>query len=285
MNPLLTKLLAVSGSVAFTLIGLALYKRRKRALLSDPNTLNPATLWEIEKSDLQQDKIRLEGKLFELEAILERMSKEIESLKASLKEKNKIITTQEQEKERWKDQEHKTRSESENTIEQLQRRAQHFLRELEAKSLLCDQQAQLVLNLQGDAKQQEMLLEALQVEHQVLMAEHQSLQGSLLSDDTLQDIRYLLSLAVRSATSSANLVEEPSKISPLLVGIGSIQDPTLVSIYKKYAQQFNGELSSVDNGSSNGVVSFSVSVDGANGVNGSMKGAHHTNGNIETIVQ
>lgn len=152
----------------------------------------------------------MEGKLFELEAILERMSKEIESLKASLKEKSKMITTQEQEKERWKDQERKSRSESENTIEQLQRRAQHFLRELEAKSLLCDQQAQLVIELQGDAKQQVMLYQALQVEHQALLAEHQSLQGrqALLAEDTLHDIRYLLSLAVRSSTSpSAHSVE------------------------------------------------------------------------------
>lgn len=29
MNPLLTKLLAVSGGLAFTMIGLALYRRRK----------------------------------------------------------------------------------------------------------------------------------------------------------------------------------------------------------------------------------------------------------------
>lgn len=59
-------------------------------------------------------------------------------------------------------------------------------------------------------------------------------------------------------------------MSPLVVGLGSIQDPALVSIYKKYAQQFHNDL---DTTSSNGVVSFSVSVDGGgnDGSNGSIR--------------
>ena len=109
--------------------------------------------WEAEKASLQKDKELLEQKLFELENILERMSKEIESLKASLKDKQKAVSTQETEKEKLQEQERRVRKESETTIEQLQRRAQHFLRELEVKSLLCDSQCEHITLLELTNKQ------------------------------------------------------------------------------------------------------------------------------------
>jgi hypothetical protein len=180
--------------------------------------------WESEKASLQKDKELLEQKLFELENILERMSKEIESLKASLKDKQKAVNAQETEKERLQEQERRVRKESEATIEQLQRRAQHFLRELEAKSLLCDSQSQHITLLEQSNKQMLQEKEILAAEmdksagakdvshpqsllqqHQTLLQQHQTLRhehDDLLSevashhDQAHKDIRYLLSTFV-----------------------------------------------------------------------------------------
>eukprot|EP00026_Physarum_polycephalum_P010582 Phypoly_transcript_10749.p1 GENE.Phypoly_transcript_10749~~Phypoly_transcript_10749.p1 ORF type:complete len:369 (+),score=73.35 Phypoly_transcript_10749:92-1108(+) len=321
-TPLLTKLLVASGGMA-CMLGVAFYRRRlKQALLASSEV--KVKEWECEKVSLQKDKERLEQKLFELENILEKMSKEIETLKVSLKDKQKAANVQEAEKERLQEQERRARQESEATIEQLQRRAQQFLRELEVKSAQCDDQShhihQLELNnklFQDKANHQDkaniiaisgggggglavyqtgeeterdkiyLQHQGLLQQHQVLLQQHQAL--SLQHDELIsqvqglkvqvhQDVCYLLNFAFNQQNLQQHRLPKPSEfptLSPLIVGLESTQDPTLVAICKRYGvaqHEGNGVADNHDYGwggmanghgtyPDNGPLSFSVSVD------------------------
>jgi len=109
--------------------------------------------WQREKINVVKDKEILEERVNELDSTVERMTRDIESLTSSLKEKQNIISLQEAEKERIKQQERNNRKEFSEQIELLTRRAQQYLKQLEDKTSLCDRQQQLLSTLEMKEEQ------------------------------------------------------------------------------------------------------------------------------------
>jgi DNA polymerase III alpha subunit (gram-positive type) len=266
----LGKVLAVSGGLAFTLIGIALLRKKLKGLSADSQSIHASNIkkWEIERVSLEKDKEILEMKLRELENILERMGKEIESLKASLKEKQQIISARDVEKERMKENERKLRKEWNDQVEQLTRRGQQFLREIEEKTIVCDSQCQTMSTMESLNKQlmleKEQLSQQLE-EKEVRIRDVQSQLSTMTHtlekkdehlsrvssqrDQLAQDLRFVLANFVfknhraASQADQSGLVDQawpPSSISPTFL-INNVdhhlQDSPIAALIQRLTQQ------------------------------------------------
>jgi len=141
------RLLGISGSIAVTIISIALWRKRK-IIYSDP-VRQQLREREAEKLALKGEKELVEKKLYELENFLDQLTRDIEGLKSTIKDKQAVIDTHELEKERMYEHERMLRKESNEHIERLHRRAQKFLIDFEEKASLAAVQQQQIASMEA----------------------------------------------------------------------------------------------------------------------------------------
>jgi len=140
------KILAISG-FAITVVGIAMFRKNMQNVAAGA-LLKAKEQWQRDKVKVVKEKEALEEKVNELESTVERMARDVEILRSSLIEKQKEIALLETKKERNKNTEMNYKKDYTEQVEQLTKRAQQFLKQLQEKTNLCDQQHELITSLE-----------------------------------------------------------------------------------------------------------------------------------------